>query len=205
MLRPSRSLPALLAAVAVMLGGTLSLALAGDGQRHHRGDGHHAHGHGHGHGHGHKSCSWKRVSGLDERWLTVHIETNLFEIAGGEAALDRAVTDDVRGLAAELVRDHSAALAEAQALAEKLGIAVPDRPSPLQDWALRAVSQFEGVDFDRWFADLQVAGHRQAIVEAATEAKRGCNRKVRGLAVASLPVLQAHLEHAEAVLAGLDD
>jgi putative membrane protein len=205
MLRPSRSLPALLAAVAVMLGGTLSLALAGDGQRHHRGDGHHAHGHGHGHGHGHKSCSWKRVSGLDERWLTVHIETNLFEIAGGEAALDKAVTAEARELAAHLVRDHSAALAEAQAVAEKLGIAIPDRPAPLQEWSLRAVAQFEGIDFDRWFADLQVAGHQQAIVEAAFEAKRGCNAKVRKLAVASLPVLQAHLEHAEAVLAAVSD
>jgi len=34
-------------------------------------------------GHGHKGCHGKRVSGLDERWLMSHIETNLFEIAGG--------------------------------------------------------------------------------------------------------------------------
>jgi putative membrane protein len=198
-----RSLPALAAALAVALVGAGSLAIAGDG----RGDGHRGHhgSWGHGHGHGHKACYGKRVSGLDERWLKVHVETNLFEIAGGEAALGKASSDDVRELAAHLVADHTAALEQARAVAQRLRVEVPAKPAPLQEWALRAVNQFTGADFDRWFTDLQVEGHKQAITETATEAARGCNRKVRALAAASLPVLEAHLEHAEAVLGGLED
>jgi putative membrane protein len=196
-----RSVSALVAVLAVALVGASSFALAGDGHnRHDR-----SWNHGHWHGHGHKSCHGKRVSGLDERWLKVHIETNLFEIAGGQAALDKATTDDVRELAARLVADHTAALEQATEAARKLGVDVPDAPAPLQQWALRAVNEFSGVDFDRWFTDLQVEGHKQAITEAATEAERGCNRKVRALAEASLPVLQAHLEHAQEVLDGLAD
>jgi predicted outer membrane protein len=192
--RMSRAVPALAAALAFMLMGAVSLAAAGDGSPGHRG--HHGH-------HGHHGHSWKHTSALDERWLTVHIQTNLFEIAGGNAAQAKATTAAVRDLGAELVRDHTAALAQAQAVAEKVGIPVPDRPSPLQEWAGRAVQQFSGAGFDRWFADLQVAGHEQAIVEATTEAEKGCNHKVRALAKASLPILQMHLEHAQAVLAGL--
>jgi putative membrane protein len=196
-----RSVPALAALLAVALVSAASFAVAGDGHgRHDR-----SWDHRHGHGHGHKACYGKRVSGLDERWLKVHVETNLFEIAGGEAALEKATTDEVRELAAHLVADHTAALEQATALAQKLGFEVPDKPAPLQQWALRAVNEFSGTDFDRWFTDLQVEGHRQAITETATEAARGCNRKVKGLAEASLPVLQAHLEHAEAILRGLDD
>src|SRR5918998_6576350 len=193
-----RSLPALAAVLAVALVGAGSLAIAGD----ERGDGHRGH-HGswkHGHGHGHKACHGKRLSGLDARWLKVHVETNLFEIAGGEAALEKATSDDVRELAAHLVADHTAALEQARALAHRLRLDVPEQPAPLQAWALRAVNQFSGAEFDLWFTDLQVEGHKQVIAETATEAARGCNRKVRALAAASLPVLEAHLEHAEAIL-----
>src|SRR5687767_528445 len=95
--RFSRSLPAIVAALAVMLVGTASFALARDGTDRHR-----AH-RGHDHGHGYKACHGKRVSGLDARWLRVHVETNLFEIAGGEAAVQRATTDEVRQFGAHLV------------------------------------------------------------------------------------------------------
>jgi putative membrane protein len=197
-----RSATALAAVLVVGLFGVSSFALAGNGRDQHGPSGNgHGHGHGHGFGHGHKSCHGKRVSGLDERWLKAHIETNLFEIAGGQAALSKATTDEVRELAQHLVADHTVALQEATALAQRLGVPVPAAPSPLQQWALRAVATFSGADFDRWFADLQVEGHRQAIAEAQTEVARGCNRKIRRLAAASLPVLEEHLAHAEAALA----
>lgn len=170
------------------------------GHRHHKGRHHHK---GHHHGHGFKRCNGHRVSALDAFWLRSHVQTNLFEIAGGEAALERATTDEVRALATRLVAEHTAALQEALALAQKLDIDVPTEPSPLQQWALRAVATFEGADFDLWFADLQVEGHRQALTEAELEAAEGCNRKVRALAAASVPVLRQHLAQAEAVLAGL--
>lgn len=196
--RVRRALPALSAALVLGLLGTGSYAVAGgDPQQGHHG----GWGDGLGHGQWYKSCHGKRVSGLDERWLKVHIETNRFEIAGGEAALARATSDEVRELADHLVTDHTAALEEATALAGRLGIEVPQEPSPLQAWALRAVEQFEeGPAFDFWFADLQVAGHRQAIIEAMTEVARGCNRKVRRLAAANIPVLEEHLAHAQAAI-----
>src|SRR3982751_4874732 len=104
----SRAVPALAAALAFMLMGAVSLAAAGDGSPGHRGQ------------HGHHGHSWKHTSALDERWLTVHIQTNLFEIAGGNAAQAKATTAAGRDLGAELVRDHTAALAQAQAVAAKL-------------------------------------------------------------------------------------
>jgi putative membrane protein len=165
--------------------------------RNHRG---HHHGH-HGH-HGRKCCHRHgALSGLDHQWLKSHIQTNLFEIAAGQAAGSRATTDEVRDLAARLVAEHTAALEEATALAERLDVKVPTAPSPLQQWALRAVETFSGSDFDRWFTELQVDGHAEAIKETRAEVVKGCNRKVRRLAAATLPVLEEHLEHAQAILA----
>ena len=197
--RLTRSVPALGAVLAVGLLGVGSFAVAGERKA---GPWHSG---GHGYGHHHGSCHGKRVSGLDERWLKLYIETNLFEIAGGQAALEKSANPEVRALATHLVEDHTAALARATALAERLRVEVPTTPSPLQQWALRAASSFEGPAFDRWFADLQVEGHRQAIMETETELARGCNRKVRRLAAMSLPVLEEHLEHARMVLDSVDD
>jgi putative membrane protein len=169
-----------------------------------RHDGRHHHGHhgDHGHHHGRKCCHRHgSLSGLDHQWLKRHIQTNLFEIAGGQAAQSRATTDEVRDLAARLVAEHTAALEEATALAERLRVKVPTTPSPLQQWALRAVATFSGSDFDRWFTELQVDGHAEAILETRAEVVKGCNRKVRRLAAATLPVLEEHLEHAQAILA----
>src|SRR4051794_5295731 len=194
-----RSVPTLAAVLAVALVGATSFAVAGDGHGRHGGSW------GHGHGHGQKGCHGKRVSGLDERWLKVHAETNLFEIAGGDLAQAKATTDAVRGLGAELAADHTAAQAQTEAVAAKVGVNLPNAPAPLQQWASRAVAQFHGAKFDRWFADLNVEGHKQAIIEASTEAEKGCNSKVRSLAASSLPVLEMHLEHAQAILADLTE
>jgi putative membrane protein len=194
--RFGRTIPALVSALVVGMFSAGSFAVAGQDSS----DQHGSWSQGSGHGHEHKACHGKHVSGLDERWLKVHIETNIFEIKGGEAALRRATSDEVLDLARHLVADHTVALAEATALAERLGIEVSTAPSPLQQWALRAVKTFRGSDFDRWFADLQVEGHRQAIIEAQIEVAKGCNRKVRNLAAASLPVLQEHLAEAEEAL-----
>ena len=210
--RVVRSLPAVGAvlAVGVFSAGTVASA-GGPGSDHHGSGGHHQssrdshgdRGHHYFRGDHRRSCRW--VSAWDQQWLKMHIETNLFEIAGGQAAQNKATTDEVRDLAAQIVADHTAALEQATEVARRLGVEIPDAPSPLQQWAMRAVNQFSGPDFDLWFTDLQVEGHKQAITEAATEAERGCNSKVRALAEASLPVLQAHLEHAQAVLGGLAD
>ena len=201
--RVVRSLPAVGAvlAVGVFSAGTVAFA-GGPGSDHHGSGGHHQssrdshgdRGHHYFRGDHRRSCRW--VSAWDQQWLKMHIETNLFEIAGGRAALEKATTDPVRQLAGHLVQDHTAALEEAVAVAERLGLEVPQQPAPLQQWALRAVAQFSGSAFDRWFADLQVEGHKQAIALAQAEASKGCNPKVRGLAAKSLPVLEAHLEHA---------
>src|SRR4051794_29513924 len=103
-----------------------------------------------------KSCSDEQYSAWDEEWLMMSIEGDLFEIQGGKIAQEKGTTQKVRDLGATLVKDHSKSLKEATDLAEELGIEVPSEPSPSQQWELRAVQQFSGRDFDKWYSDLEV-------------------------------------------------
>jgi putative membrane protein len=183
-----RVLPVLAACLALGLIGTGSLALAGD------------------HG-GHRGCNdcgkQRTVSAWDEQWLMMSIEGDRFEIQGGHLAQQKGTTKKVRDLGARLVKDHSESLASAIALAHKLGVEVPDSPSPTQQWELRAVAQFDGRQFDRWYADLEVQDHIQDIKEAQDEVSDGCNAEVRHEAKDEIPVLEEHLRLAREALASV--
>jgi putative membrane protein len=183
-----RLLPALAACLALALVGTGSLASA-------RGDGSHDASRSQNatrHDSEHR-CGPNGYSAWDEQWLMMSIEGDRFEIQGGELAQHQATTDTVRALGERLVEDHSKSLDDATALAERLGIDVPDSPSPTQQWELRTVAQFQGRDFDRRYADLEVQDHEQDIQEAQDEIDKGCNPDIRDEAKSELPVLQEHL------------
>jgi putative membrane protein len=188
-----RLLPALAACFALALTGAGSLAIARGSDHSPRAE----HGVRHDGEHG---CGPNGYSAWDEQWLMMSIQGDRFEIQGGELAQHQASTDTVRALGARLVKDHSQSLEDAIALAERLGIDVPDSPSPTQQWELRTVAQFHGREFDRRYADLEVQDHKQDIQEAQDEIDKGCNPDIRDEAKSELPVLQEHLQLAEDAL-----
>jgi putative membrane protein len=181
----SRLLPAIAAALATMLVGVGSIALASPNR-------------GHGHSHHQSSCHGKHYSAWDEQWLMTSIEGDRFEIAGGQLAQSKGSSQAVKQLGARLVKDHSKSLQDAIDVAHRLGIDVPSEPSPSQQWELRAVAKLS--PFDHWYADLEVQDHKQDIQESEDEVKKGCNQEIRHLAAQDLPVLRQHLALAEAAL-----
>jgi putative membrane protein len=183
-----RLVPALAAALAALLVGAGSMALA-DGDHGH--PGHESHHHHHG-------CHGKAFSAWDEEWLMMSIQGDRFEIAGGQLAQSKAKRSDVKALGARLVADHSKSLKDAVEVAQRLGIEVPAEPSPSQQWELRAVAHMRA--FDHWYADLEVQDHKQDITEAQDEVEKGCNHAIRQLAATDLPTLKEHLALAEAAL-----
>jgi putative membrane protein len=153
--------------------------------------------------HDHHSDHHKRYSAWDEEWLMMSIEGDLFEIQGGKIAQQKGESQQVRDLGATLVSDHTKSLADATDLAKKLGIDVPDEPSPSQQWELRVVSSFSGNAFDRWYSDLEVQDHIQDIQEAQDEVDKGRNHEIREDAEDEIPTLQHHLELSKAALAAV--
>jgi putative membrane protein len=200
MLRAGRLLPLLAATLLLGLLGTGSFALAHGDRTHHRASGRAQISDEHQRS-GDQRCNEKGFSAWDEEWLKMSIQGDLFEIQGGKLAQQKATTQIVRDLGARLVKDHTKSLQDAVDVAHKLGIDVPDTPSPSQQWELRAVAQFQGSEFDRWYSDLEVQDHVQDIQEAQDEVDKGCNEQIKQLARDDIPVLQTHLELARAALA----
>jgi putative membrane protein len=149
------------------------------------------------------SCERGKYSAWDEQWLMSSIQGDRFEIRGGQIAQDNAAAQIVRDLGARVKTDHTKSLQDAVAVAQELGIDVPDSPTPSQQWELRVVAHFHGNEFDRWYSDLEVQDHIQDIEEAQAEVDKGCNPKVRQNAKDDLPVLKEHLRLAKAALAAV--
>jgi putative membrane protein len=199
----------LTACASLMLGLSVSssaLAHSHNG-RHHRAHGRttnnmREHGHEHLSGYGQEcqpgSCErGNAYSAWDEEWLKMSIEGDLFEIKGGTLAEQKGSAQIVKALGQRLVTDHSKSLKDAEEVAKKLHIDIPDSPSPTQEWELRTVAGFSGKTFDFSYSDLEEEDHVQDIEETKSEIEKGCNADIRKLAKEDLPILEEHLKLAK--------
>jgi putative membrane protein len=142
-----------------------------------------------------------KPSAMDEQWLKTSIAGDRFEIAGGKLAMKKGTTKAVKSLAARLVKDHSKSLSESLALAKKLHVQAPARPTPSMQWELQAVAQFSGDAFDAQYANLEILDHVQDIAEAKDEASDGSDADVTAAAKKAVPILKMHLSMARHALA----
>lgn len=130
----------------------------------------------------------------DQTWLVAAHQSNLAEIAAGQAALQKATSDDVRMHGQMLIDDHTALDASLTPVAQQLGVALPAEPTPEQQQALAEVSAQSGDAFDRAWVQSQIAGHRATLAAGEQELAQGSDQTVKDLAAAAAPVVQRHLD-----------
>lgn len=130
----------------------------------------------------------------DQAWLVAAHQSNLAEIAAGQAALAKATTEDVRMHGQMLIDDHTALDAALTPVAQQLGVTLPAEPTPEQQAALAEVSAQSGEAFDRAWVESQIAGHRATLAAGEQELAQGSEQTVKDLASAAAPVVQRHLD-----------
>jgi putative membrane protein len=129
----------------------------------------------------------------DAQFLTEAAFSNRFEIVTGQLAQQRAASADVKALGAMFVQDHTAALAKGAAVAQQLGIAVPEGLSPRQQAQVDLLSRLEGERFDRAWIRAQLTAHVKAVNLHLRGAVYGDSQAVRDLAIEGLPIVTRHL------------
>lgn len=142
-----------------------------------------------------------RLCGLDVYWLKSSIQGDVYEIRGGNMALDKSGNSAVRTLAQRLVSDHTQSLHDALELARKYHIDAEQKPTPTQHWQLEENGELSGDVFDHDFSQLEVLDHVQDIQDARSEVEMGCNREIRHDAAQEIPTLREHLRLARQALA----
>jgi putative membrane protein len=141
----------------------------------------------------------KTASKADQKFMTDAIQANLAEIQVGKLAQEKGGPEDVKKFGNTLVTDHSANLAQAQQVAQGLGITAPTEPNASQKAEYEGLSKLSGAAFDRQFARDMVHDHVAAIREFREAAKK--SDAPGQYAKASLPGLHMHLRIAQGLTA----
>ncbi len=123
---------------------------------------------------------------------------DLFEIESSRLALGMSRNPEIRSFAQMLIDDHSRMSSELMAAAHSAGIHPPP-PQMLPrhaDMLARLRSVGPG-GFDRAYKAEQVAAHQEALNLHRTYADQGDLPPLRDVAARAVPVIEAHLAHAQ--------
>jgi putative membrane protein len=132
-----------------------------------------------------------------QKFLTEAIQGNFAEVQMGELAQKNGQNQDVKNFGQTLVADHNAANQKAIEAATALGITPPTGPSDKQRADYEKMAKLSGPPFDKMFAKHMVQDHRKDIRQYQNAAKK--QDAAGQYAQNSLPVLQKHLEAAQAL------
>jgi putative membrane protein len=149
------------------------------------------------------------VSGQEKNQLTdaevafVAVTANQIDINYAAIAKQKSKNADVIKFAETMERDHRAVIAQAAALAKKLGVTPRDNAVSKQlladaEETKKTLNAASAKSFDKTYVDNEVAYHKAVI--AAVEGlliPETENAELKALLTGVVPALQAHLHHAE--------
>jgi len=125
---------------------------------------------------------------------------DLYEVAAGELAAQRASSDAVRAFGQMMAEHHTTAVHQMRAalMSREVREGLPDltpvaaldaKRQQMLDQLLAAKDS----DFDGLYLEQQHTAHREAAVLLDTYALQGDNPQLRSLAAGGLPMIQRHL------------
>lgn len=127
----------------------------------------------------------------DQTFVEMKAQSDMFEVAMAEAALQKSAHGDVRRHAATIQTDHNKAMLDAAQSS-------PIKPMSSQLDARRQqmMSQLNaasGSDFDRLYTEMQIMAHQEAIQLHQAYVNQGQNAQLKQVASMHLPILQQHM------------
>ena len=129
----------------------------------------------------------------DTAWMQAAHQSNLAEIAAGNAAQQQATTQEVKDLGAMFIQMHTELDASLTQAAQQLGVQLPAEPSPEQKQQLAAVQAKQGQAFDTAWIAQQIGSHSTTLAATQKELASGSDETVLALARTSTPVVEQHL------------
>lgn len=116
------------------------------------------------------------------------------EVDAAKLALQKSHNAKVRRFAQRMVSDHAKANEKLEALAQKEGASVPNRPSAADLEKMTRLQGLTGRDFDNVYVRDPLTAHQQAVGLFTGESESGKDAQLKRFATATLPTLREHLK-----------
>jgi len=138
-----------------------------------------------------------KSANADQQFMTEAIQGDLAEVNMGKLAQQKGQSDRVKQYGQMLEQDHSEHLQKAQQIASQDGLKAPSEPNAMQQSMYQKLSSMPADKFDAAFSRDMVRDHEKDIAKYRKEANSGS--PLADFAKQTLPVLQKHLQSAEAL------
>lgn len=123
------------------------------------------------------------------------------EIETSKLALQKSSSQDVKTFAQQMIDDHTKANQKLAQLARDKNLDMSD-DATLMDKAKEMILKWrDGENFDKAYANNQVAAHEKTIELFRDYVKDGKNADLKQFAESTLPTLEQHLQHAKELAA----
>jgi putative membrane protein len=150
------------------------------------------------------ASSTSAIGWSDANIFAILDEANMADSSAGSIAATKGTNSAVRDFGKRMMRDHHQLRAQGEALAKRLKItpaAPSDDPlaSDVQKYTETLNSTAKGKDFDKAYIDGEVDVHKKVLDIATKAAGQTQNTELKNLIQKAAPVIQGHLDKAEAI------
>ncbi len=123
----------------------------------------------------------------------------MMEVELGKVAQDKAKSQRVKDFGSMLVTDHSKANDELKSIASSKSVTVPAAMMPAHQKHVDMLKAKSGADFDKAYMNMMLDDHKKDIADFKKASSNGTDSDIKNFAAKTLPVLQKHLDSAQAI------
>lgn len=127
----------------------------------------------------------------------------MMEVEAGQLAQQNAAKQRVKDFGAMMVTDHGKANDELKSFASGRGMALPSEIPADKKKSLESMKAMKGKAFDNRYMTMMNEDHRKTIDLFQKQANSGGDTQLKTWAQNTLPVLQKHMDSAQAIKKGM--
>jgi len=139
------------------------------------------------------------LSSADREFVQEAASGGMAEVQAAQLAQQRANSQQVKDFASRMITDHTQANTELQQIAQQESITLPSQPTGKDAAAAKKLSGLNGAAFDKAYSQDQLSDHQQVVALFRKEAGSGQDPALKAFAQKTLPILQQHLQMAQAL------
>jgi putative membrane protein len=139
-----------------------------------------------------------KVPSADEQFLKDAAAGGMMEVELGKIAADKAVNDQVKAFGRQMQQDHGKANDELKTLAANKGVQIPTALAGKHKRTVDRLSKLSNAEFDRQYMRTMIDDHKEDLKAFQREADKGKDPDVKQFASKYVPMIQNHLEMAQA-------
>ena len=140
-----------------------------------------------------------KLSADDRNFVMQAADGGMAEVELGKLAQQNGASADVKQFGQRMVQDHGKANKELEAIATKLGVTPPKKPSEKHQADAKKFAKMTGEQFDREYAQHMVMDHEKTVALFKQQASGGQAPELKAFASKTLPVLEEHLKLARSL------